>query len=246
MERHHTGHSTTGRPGILLLYRVFMFFVTLAVLYIQVTSRSMRAFRYFTVWNWIAIIVYFFLASISSIRWMLHSKIQQGQKRGKPSLLDVVVTSMFHFIVPMTLFIDVITWSILVPTLVNHPDPERAAHWKGVMFSTISYMQHGGNAFIMFGETMLNMIPNSDMWSHGVVALWNLSFALWSFYFFWSTGENLYPFMDYTKQSAYISFISLFASGIGCSFLVQKFLRHKHATFLGSSSDVSTSVWKHD
>lgn len=243
VERHHTGHSTTGRPVILLMYRIFMFTITSAVLYIQVTTRSMRAFRYFTVWNWIAIIVYFFLSSISSIRWMTQPRrIQKGKK---PSLLDVVVTSMFHFIVPMTLFIDVVTWSILVPALVKHPDPERAEHWKNVMFSSISYMQHGGNAFIMFGEMMLNTIPNSDMWSHGVVALWNLAFALWSFYFFWSTGESLYPFLDYTKQSAYISFVSLFASGIGCSFLVQKFLKHKHANFVGSST-VSPSVWKHD
>lgn len=223
-----------------------MFIVTLSVLYVQITSRSTRAFRYFTVWNWLAIIVYFLLASISSIMWILKSKVQRhkGTQREATSLLDVAVTSMFHLIVPMTLFIDIVTWSILVPALVNHPDPERAAHWNNVMFSTISYMQHGGNAFIMFGEMMLNTIPNSDTWSHGVVALWNLAFGLWSFYFFWSTGEALYPFLDYTKPDVHFSFASLFVSGIACSFLVQKILKHKHASFVGSS--ISPSVWKQE
>lgn len=214
------GSGMIGTPATLLVYRLVMFLVTLAVLYVQITTRSMRAFRYFTVWNWVAIIIFFFLASISSISARALKK--------RTATLDKIVASLFHVILPMTLFIDIITWTILVPMLMAQSDPERVAHWKNVMFSTISYMQHGGNAIIMFGEFMLNRIPHADNWSHGVVSLWNILFGLWSLLFFWMTGQAIYPFLDVKKPSIALALVGLFASGLLCSYLIQWLLRLKH------------------
>ena len=197
-----------------------MFLVTSAVLYVQITTRSTRAFRYFTVWNWVAIIIFFFLASISSISARVFKR--------RTAILDKIVASLFHVILPMTLFIDIITWTILVPMLMAQTDPERVAHWRNVMFSTISYMQHGGNAIIMFGEFLLNRIPHSDNWSHGVVSLWNILFALWSLFFFWMTGQAIYPFLDAKNPSISLALVGLFVSGLLCSYLIQWLLRLKH------------------
>jgi hypothetical protein len=142
-------------------------------------------------------------------------------------LASRLVATMFHVLTPMTLYIDIITWTVLVPALMKHPDLERRRHWESVMFSFISYAQHGLNAVIMFVELSLNNIPNSDAWAHGVVCLWNILFALWSLYFFVLTGEALYPFLDYTRHPAAVwaAFLALFASSIGSSLVVQKILR---------------------
>jgi hypothetical protein len=217
---HVNGSGILGTPVTLLLYRVIMFLVTSAVLYVQITTRSTRAFRYFTVWNWVAIIIFFFLASISSISARVFKR--------RTAILDKIVASLFHVILPMTLFIDIITWTILVPMLMAQSDPERVAHWRNVMFSTISYMQHGGNAIIMFGEFLLNRIPHSDNWSHGVVSLWNILFGLWSLFFFWMTGQAIYPFLDAKKPSISLALVGLFVSGLLCSYLIQWLLRLKH------------------
>lgn len=221
--------SSTGRPWVLLVYRICMFLITFAVQYIQIAYRSLRALRYFTVWNWIAIIVYFFLGSISSIQHQLVPTARQEKK--KTSNIDRLLVSLFHAILPMTLFIDVVTWTILTPMLVNVPDPERALHWRTVMYSPISYMQHGGNAIIMFGEFLLNTIPNSDSWSHGVVALWSILFGIWSLIFFSFTGQAIYPFLDTSKKTGHpvwVAYLGLSLMGLGSSYLVQRIIRFKH------------------
>jgi len=206
-----------------------MFLITFAVQYIQIAYRSLRALRYFTVWNWIAIIVYFFLGSISSIQHQLVATARQEKK--KTSIIDRLLVSLFHAILPMTLFIDVVTWTVLTPMLVNVPDPERALHWRTVMYSPISYMQHGGNAIIMFGEFLLNTIPNSDSWSHGVVALWSILFGVWSLIFFSLTGQAIYPFLDMSKKTGHpiwVAYLGLSLLGLGSSYLVQRVIRFKH------------------
>lgn len=63
---HHVGTSHLTSPLVLLVWRVAMFAFTAGVLYVQISERGPRAFRFFTVWNWTAIIVYFLLASIAS------------------------------------------------------------------------------------------------------------------------------------------------------------------------------------
>jgi hypothetical protein len=63
---HHVATSHVTSPLVLLVWRVAMLAFTSSVLYVQVAARGPRAFRFFTVWNWTAIIVYFLLASIAS------------------------------------------------------------------------------------------------------------------------------------------------------------------------------------
>ena len=98
-----------------------------------------------------------------------------------------------------------------------------------VMFSFISYAQHGLNAGIMGVEMLINNIPHSENWSHGVVCMWNILFALWSLIFFFATGKAIYPFLDLSKHplEVWATFLMLLASSLGSSFLVQKALRLK-------------------
>jgi len=63
---HHVSTSHAVSPVVLLAWRVLMFLFTAGVLFLQVHERGPRAFRFFTVWNWTAIILYFFLASVAS------------------------------------------------------------------------------------------------------------------------------------------------------------------------------------
>ena len=101
------------------------------------------------------------------------------------------------------------------------------------MFSNISYAQHGLNAVIMGIEMLINNIPNSDNWSHGVVCMWNILFALWALFFFFLTGQAIYPFLDYSKhpRELWTAFLLLLASSIGSSFFVQRLLKFKWKFF---------------
>ena len=250
---HHVSTSHAVSPVVLLAWRVLMFLFTAGVLFLQVHERGPRAFRFFTVWNWTAIILYFFLASVASAmavrqggggprgsrRWVLIALPRQNALAGSlacshaqrtvlcamcyvlrlalclfarssrlqskadgrnaqgdapiTSLLSKTVATMFHVLTPMTLYIDIITWTVLVPALMKTPDLERRKHWERVMFSNISYAQHGLNALIMGVEMLINNVPNSDNWSHGVVCMWNILFALWALLFFAATGQAIYP-----------------------------------------------------
>ena len=243
---HHVSTSHAVSPVVLLAWRVLMFLFTAGVLFLQVHERGPRAFRFFTVWNWTAIILYFFLASVASAmavrqggggprggrRWVLialprpnalarslaltlsamcyvlrpalcsfarSSRLSKADGRNVQgdapitSLLSKTVATMFHVLTPMTLYIDIITWTVLVPALMRTPDLERRKHWERVMFSNISYAQHGLNALIMGVEMLINNVPNSDNWSHGVVCMWNILFALWALLFFAATGQAIYP-----------------------------------------------------
>ena len=239
---HHVATSHVTSPLVLLVWRLAMLAFTSGVLYVQVAERGPRAFCFFTVWNWTAIIVYFLLASIASA-----VSVFGGERRGEPgrrrtrstssssasssktTKLSRAVATAFHVLTPMTLYIDIITWTILVPALMKTPDLERRRHWENMMFSFISYAQHGLNAGIMGVEMLINNIPHSENWSHGVVCMWNILFALWSLIFFFATGKAIYPFLDLSKHplEVWATSLMLLASSLGSSFLVQKALRLK-------------------
>ena len=182
---HHVATSHVTSPLVLLLWRLSMLAFTSGVLYLQVSERGPRAFRFFTVWNWTAIIIYFLLASIASAVSVFGGEPETGRRRtrstAKPRLvltelsrradfhpiftfsslfrlvrsfarslvrsfsrstrLSKAVATAFHALTPMTLYIDIITWTILVPALMKTPDLERRRHWENVMFSFISYAQ---------------------------------------------------------------------------------------------------------
>ena len=276
---HHVSTSHAVSPLALLLWRVLMFAFTAGVLAVQVYERSTRAFRFFTVWNWTAIIIYFFLASISSAMTVwgvgtgyglraqrsrgtrgtrtttrtrtrtrtraktrstteatkaIASTKNNNQAASSSTLLSKTVATMFHVLTPMTLYIDIITWGVLVPALMKTPDLERRKHWETVMFSFISYSQHGLNALIMGVEMLINNIPNSDNWAHGVVCMWNILFALWALFFFSMTGQALYPFLDYSKASSelWVAFVALLGTSMGSSWIVQKLLGYKWKRFV--------------
>ena len=271
---HHVATSHVTSPLVLLLWRLSMLAFTSGVLYLQVSERGPRAFRFFTVWNWTAIIIYFLLASIASAVSVFGGEPETGRRRtrstAKPRLvlielsrradfhpiftfsslfrlvrsfsrstrLSKAVATAFHALTPMTLYIDIITWTILVPALMKTPDLERRRHWENVMFSFISYAQHGLNALIMGVEMLINNIPHSENWSHGVVCMWNVLFALWALFFFFTTGQALYPFLDFSKHplEVWVAFLLLLASSLGSSFFVQRLLKMKWRLFAKGSS----------
>jgi len=180
-------------------------------------------------------LAYFFLSSLSSLhairnrdekKFANHSNKEQeyAEQLGSVAIIDKVVATIFHVLTPMTLFIDVVTWVVLVPMLLRTPGTEIMLQY---MYSPVGYLQHGGNAAIMMIEMFLNRIPDSKWWSHGAVSVWNILFGIWSLAYFLLTGATIYPFLDLGHPQAWMIHISLFFSGIFASYLIQYILYMK-------------------
>lgn len=224
----HISLCTLGNPIVLFWYRILAFCVALLVGVSQLRRTGYRALKFFTVWNWWLLTGFFGLASVSSLLYILGFR---GQRRSV-RLLHHSVASAFHILVPMALFIDIVTWTVLVPMLMASPDEDKVAHWRSFMFSFTSYMQHGGNAVMMLGEMLLNNIPNFDSWSHGVVGLFNVLFGIWSLVAYYLFGTALYPFLDLNNPFAWAVYMTLFLSGILVSVAFQFLLTRKHRWFV--------------
>jgi hypothetical protein len=235
IRNYDTTSCTVGGPFVLFAFRLVSLMVVGIVSVIQLISIGVSALCYFTVWNWNLMLAYFLLSSISSflaIRKKRDEKNfvnQQDAEQQDSAIIDKLIASIFHILTPMTLFIDVVTWFVLVPMLLRTPGTEMMLQY---MYSPVGYLQHGGNAVIMMIEMFLNRIPDSKWWSHGVVSIWSILFGIWSLAYFFFTGGTIYPFLDVGHPQAWMIHISLFFSGIFASYLIQYILYKKNRRYM--------------
>lgn len=232
---HDTTSCTIGGPFVLFAFRLVSLMVVGLVSVVQLISIGVSALCYFTVWNWNLMLAYFFLSSLSSFFAIRKrrdeknfsnnsNKGQQDAEQQDSAIIDKLVATIFHILTPMTLFIDIVTWFVLVPMLLRTPGTEMILQY---MYSPVGYLQHGGNAAIMMIEMFLNRIPDSKWWSHGVVSIWSILFGIWSLAYFLFTGATIYPFLDVGHPQAWMIYITLFFSGIFASYFIQYILYKK-------------------
>lgn len=221
-------------PRGLLAYRVTMLIVCLTIGLEQLLRRGPVVLAFFTVWSWWLLTFYFAFASAASLRAIKAASRTSRRSAaatvattstatvsthldvhaGPADWIDKSAATIFHVIVPVSIMLDLVTWFILIPTLMSYPDPEQVLKWQQLMFSFQSYMQHGGNAVMILGDLVLNKIPVMFTWGQAWVALWISAFGVWSLAFFVITGRFIYPFLDAHKPMAWVGYLAMYLGNV--------------------------------
>mmetsp|Transcript_12797 Transcript_12797/g.35942 ORF Transcript_12797/g.35942 Transcript_12797/m.35942 type:complete len:313 (-) Transcript_12797:400-1338(-) len=171
-------------------------------------SIGFRIHRFYTIWNWTLLWVYFSMAAHQSWR-LLRSK--PGSWPRLDSLGQATVV-LFHICATNAMLIDTITWTALVPMLVKYnPNQEEAVHFSKIFFSFLSYNEHGVNLALMLVELFIN---NMQFYPHmlGYVQLLSCTFGCWANLYFFLAGQWLYPFLDTSRPTAWEAYLALFAA----------------------------------
>ncbi|KAK9822472.1 hypothetical protein WJX81_006311 [Elliptochloris bilobata] len=198
-----------GSPHVLLTYRALLFCYCLGLGVSQTVTRGVWVFAYYTMWCWWALVAYFGLATLASLRAV-------GQERSplRGATLDrlgYTVVVLFHLILTTTAMVDVFTWGLLVPMLAANPDPVKVAHAHEMFYNFFSYNTHGANSLFAIGELLLNSIPFVPHLM-GYVGFWTSAFGIWAFSVFRVTGMWLYPFLDASRPWAPFAYAGIYAA----------------------------------
>lgn len=205
--------SAAGSAQALLYYRFLAFLWCAGVAANQILGKSFYIFKYYTVWNYYLLIIFFALATIYSfLDLRRQQRTQKGQyAAGKSTVngLGYAVVTLFHINLTTVLIVDTLTWTLLWPMLKRNPDPERLAFFAHQLFNFTSYNQHGFNCVLMLGELFLNSIPFYP-YLLGFVGLWTCSYGVFAFINFSSSGKWMYPFLDASQPWAPFAYLGLF------------------------------------
>ncbi|KAL0051828.1 hypothetical protein WJX82_002729 [Trebouxia sp. C0006] len=224
--------SAIGSSQMLLIYRLLAFLWCSAVAVIQFADKGFFVLKYYTVWNYYLMIIFFALATLYSFldiqrQQAATSKTSKAAKKPVNGLGYFVVT-LFHINLTTVFIVDVLTWGLLWPMLKANPDPTRVEFFTNQLFNFTSYNQvdekwhanqlfnfnsynqHGFNFVLMVGETFLNRIPFYP-YLLGYVGMWTSFYGIWAFINFSSSGKWMYPFLDASQPWAPFAYLGLFA-----------------------------------
>jgi hypothetical protein len=110
----------------------------------------------------------------------------------------------------MAFVIDSMTWLVLIPMLEAKSAVTGDDSWRPLMYCFSSYMQHGANAAMIFGEILLNKTPALLIWGTAWISLWTSIFGVWSTLFYIKTGTFIYPFLDAHRPYAWVAYVGLY------------------------------------
>eukprot|EP00887_Chlorella_sp_A99_P008142 scaffold12.g8142.t1 len=220
LRSHHVTDSSTGSELALAAYRIAMLAWSLGIGINQLFDKGGHVFRFFTVWNWWLLTLFFGLASAASLRGLWRARAaRRGAARGagrgatgagRPAdLLDKATMVAFAMEAPTTLVIDLLTWKVLVPMMADTPDAALRAHWNRIFFGFESLNQHGFNAAMMLGELALGRLPMS-LAASGWLALWASVYGVWSTAYLAATGRYLYPFLNAQRPYAWLGYLGIY------------------------------------
>eukprot|EP00192_Tetraselmis_astigmatica_P018134 CAMPEP_0117664302 /NCGR_PEP_ID=MMETSP0804-20121206/9140_1 /TAXON_ID=1074897 /ORGANISM="Tetraselmis astigmatica, Strain CCMP880" /LENGTH=248 /DNA_ID=CAMNT_0005471511 /DNA_START=336 /DNA_END=1079 /DNA_ORIENTATION=+ len=176
----HMYLSRCGSPAFLFVYRWLCLLYISYVCLEQITRiRSLRIYKFYTVWNWYLLLSYFALAAGWSLQWMnrlplnQHS-LQRNQWKNSRRHWTVV---LLHVNLTTVFIVNTFTWLVLVPMMLSNPDTADKA--KQMFFTFTSYNQHGVNSLLILGDLMLNAIPFQG-YTVGYAGLWSGLYSVWA------------------------------------------------------------------
>lgn len=206
--------SAIGPTQMLLWYRLFACLWCITVAAIQFWDKGFFVLKYYTVWNYYLLILFFALATLFSFLDRPRQQAVQKRNRAAPHQpvngLGYFVVTLFHINLTTVFIVDVLTWTLLWPMLKANPDPVHVEFYTHQLFNFTSYNQHGFNFMLMLGEMFLNRIPFYP-YLLGYVGMWTSLYGVWAFVNFSSSGKWMYPFLDASQPWAPFAYLGLFA-----------------------------------
>ena len=182
------------RPGTLLAFRASVFAVTFYMLLQSTFYEGPQCLRFFTVWNFIALVAFFALGTALSCSCCREIALV----RAVPSKSHRLAAAAHHMLLevqlPMAAMITLVVWLILYPYDAEH-DP--SLFWYVRYTNLTSLTMHGMNLVFMLCEFAIDALHLEP--SHfGLVLAWGMLYALFNgLQTFW-THDTVYFFMDFT------------------------------------------------
>lgn len=199
--------STIGSPHVLLVTRLVTFVASLAVLVRQYMQIGVISFKFYTVWSFCLLTIYFGWVSVLSLQ---HCRRNAKPQRRTVNGWEYAAIALFHVVLTTTWIVDIITWLVLWPMTKQLAKGAELERLTALMLCFTSYVQHGGNAAMLLVEFSLNRIP-IEGYMLGYVGLWSCAYACWALLWHHLTGLFLYPFLDYNRPFwGPVSYIGLF------------------------------------
>jgi len=210
------GGSTIISTSTLLIIRLIFAIYTVGLGIYQLVIRGVFHLRFYTIWNWWILSLYFVLSSIASYRLIQRNKRSSSADSRSPNPCCEVnlarLCQAFYTITSVTVVIvDCVTWLVLVPMLTKDPRSslESRINFEQMFYSFLSYNQHGFNAFFFFVDFMFNRQP-FKFYALGYVGLWSATYAIWAQLVFVVSGRWLYPFLNINKPWSVLAYTSLY------------------------------------
>lgn len=203
---HSLGVSTVSHPAVLLFTRFISFVFCLTILIIILADAPKgQGFRFYTVWNFTLVVVYFFFALAQSIRAYFHNFVLS--EVAKQSFFDRATYILFQVCISMSFLVDVVLWSILYPNAVHSDDEDCCYQYTNFFSITV----HGINLALMLVDLFLNRV--TFVHSHIVfIIYWLLAYGAFEWIYVAKTGDDpVYFFMDTSKKVAPAWYIGMFA-----------------------------------
>jgi hypothetical protein len=195
-----------------------------------------RAFGFYTVWNFTMLMVYFVMAFIQSIRH--HIKGTADDKTPSRKLFDRSTFVLFQICATMVILVDVVLWGVLYPHAYKacHPSDGTAPDCTQVnaILNFGSYNVHLFNLFFIMIEFVMNrmvIVP-----AHvSFVGVWLMCYGAYS----WIRAADgrgwVYFFMDLGAKNAWLWYLGLgvlhalfFLLAFGLSKLKQRVTKDKY------------------
>lgn len=161
----------------------------------QLSRAGIFALKFFTVWTWWLLTIYFALGALGAFRAQ------------RTRYLDHLVLVLFQINVQMVLTVVLMTWGVLYPMLKALPSWGRT---RQMLISFTSYNQHGANLAFLIVDMLLSDIP--PLWHLGAYSgFLHSSFGIWALAHQLRHGRPLYPFLDVNHPQLVLRYIGLYA-----------------------------------
>ena len=163
-------------PGTLLAFRMSVFVISFYTLLQSTFYEGPPCLRFFTVWNFIALVIFFALGTALSCSCCREIALV----RATPSRSHRIAAAAHHLLLevqlPMAAMITLVVWLVLYPYDAEH-DP--SLYWYSRYTNLTSLTMHGMNLVFMlleFGLDALHLEPGH----FGLVLGWGMLYALFN------------------------------------------------------------------
>ncbi|EGD81350.1 hypothetical protein PTSG_11381, partial [Salpingoeca rosetta] len=204
--QHAIGHTTGPHPGILLFTRLVSFlFAATVLIMILVDTPEGQGFKFYTIWNFTLLVVFFFLALSQSIRAALRGYLLS--EVAHVSFFDRATFVLFQVCMTMAILVDVVLWTVLYPTAKNKSDESCCEQF----INFFSIVVHGINLVLMLVELGLNRMV--FVHAHATfIVYWLIAYGVFEWAYVASTGDDpVYFFLDTSKKIAPAWYAGMFA-----------------------------------
>lgn len=143
-------------PGALLAFRAVVF-VTMFYTLLQTSfAEGPLCLRFFTVWNFGALVIFFALGCALSCSCCVDAALMRATPRPSHRLAAAVHHLLLEVQLPMSFMITAVVWLVLYPYDAAIDDSASAIYWKYANLSSLT--MHGANFLVMLLEFALDAL----------------------------------------------------------------------------------------